>query len=171
MSIIHDAKIFAIEAHGDQKRKYTNEPYINHPMAVAALITAVGAPSKVIAAALLHDVVEDTDATIVQIRREFGTMIGDLVWEVTDVSRPHHGKRKVRKEMDRQHVAKASPWGQTIKLADLIDNGNNIALRDPHFAPIYMAEKRALLKVLTKGDQQLFWIASAIVNGYYDQPN
>lgn len=66
------------------------------------------------------------------------------------------GNRKVRKEVDRQHIAKASPRAKTIKLADLIHNTENIVANDKGFAKVYLAEKRLLLEVLTEGDVTLW---------------
>jgi hypothetical protein len=77
-----------------------------------------------------------------------------LVVEVTDVSRPTDGNPAQRKALDRAHLARASEWGQTIKLADLIDTAD-IAAHDPDLAKDYLAEKAALLTVLTKGDKRL----------------
>jgi hypothetical protein len=72
------------------------------------------------------------------------------------VSKPGDGKRAVRKELDRQHSAKAPPQAQTIKLADLIDNTLSIRTRDPGFWHVYRREKMALLKVLKEGDPDLW---------------
>jgi hypothetical protein len=60
---------------------------------------------------MMHDVLEDTDVTAEEMRRVFGDAITDLVLEVTDVSRPSDGKRAVRKEKDKDHLAKSSPGG------------------------------------------------------------
>lgn len=86
-----------------------------------------------------------------EMRRVFGDAVTDLVLEVTDVSRPSDGKRAVRKEKDKEHLAKSSPGGATIKLADLIDNCVSITAHDKGFAPIYLREADALLKVLKHG--------------------
>ena len=77
------------------------------------------------------------------------------VLEVTDVSRPEDGKRAVRKAKDREHLAKSSPRGATIKLSDLIDNAIGIAENDKGFAPVYPRECEDLLPVLKHGDEQL----------------
>jgi len=125
---------FATAAHGDQKRKYTGEPYIQHPIEVAEIVKTVTDDQDVIAAAILHDVVEDTPVTLGGIRIAFGDRVAGFVAEVTDVSRPQDGNRAKRKAMDRDHLAKASPQGQTIKLADLISNAGSILQYDPDFA-------------------------------------
>ncbi len=149
---------FATKAHAsiDQRRKYTGEPYIVHPIAVAELVRSVPHTPEMIAAAYLHDVVEDTPVSIDEVRREFGEEVATLVDWLTDVSRPQDGTRRIRKELDRQHSAKAPAEAQTIKLADLIDNTLSIRDRDPHFWRVYKREKLALLEVLTRGDRHLW---------------
>jgi (p)ppGpp synthase/HD superfamily hydrolase len=152
------ALAFAKAAHEsiDQRRKYTGEPYIVHPMAVAELVRSVPHTPEMIAAAYLHDVVEDTPVTIEDVRAAFGPQVTELVDWLTDVSRPQDGNRRVRKEFDRQHLAKAPPAAKTVKLADLIDNTLTIRDRDPAFWKVYRREKMALLEVLTEGDQTLW---------------
>lgn len=103
------AREFATEAHSaiDHRRKYTNQPYIEHPLAVAELVRSVPHTEEMIAAALLHDVVEDTPVMIDEIREEFGSQVAELVDWLTDVSRQSDGNRRVRKHMDLMHLAKA----------------------------------------------------------------
>jgi (p)ppGpp synthase/HD superfamily hydrolase len=151
------ARGFARAAHEavGQRRKYSGEPYIVHPIAVAELVKTVPHSPEMVAAALLHDVVEDTKVGLDEIRAEFGDRVAELVDWLTDVSRPSHGNRRARKQLDLEHLAKAPAEAQTIKLADLIDNTRSIAVHDKHFWPVYRGEMRALLKVLTRGDQTL----------------
>jgi len=94
--------------------------------------------------------------------RTFGVDVATLVAALTDISRPNDGDRKIRKAIDRNHLAGASARAQTIKLADLIDNSRSIVERDPDFAKVYLAEKRELLAVLTEGDETLLNRARAI---------
>ena len=77
--------------------------------------------------------------------------------------------RKIRKKIDRMHIAKFSNRVKTIKLADLIDNSKSICKYDPKFAAIYMLEKKALLKVLQTGDIYLFQIANNMVMEYFNK--
>lgn len=158
---------YATEAHGDQKRNYTGEPYVVHPIAVAETVALYTPDVDVICAAFLHDVVEDTDRTLADIKKAFGYRTSVFVEEVTDIDKPEDGNRAFRKAMNRAHLAKASPQGQTIKLADLIDNTTSIIKYDRNFAKVYMKEKAELLKVLTKGEGHLQVIANAIVRSYY----
>lgn len=166
-NLINRARQFATLAHDGQVRKYTNEPYIEHPIAVAAIVSSVIAEPEPITAALLHDVVEDTPIELDEIRNVFGHRVMQLVEQVTDISRPADGNRKTRKAIDRQHLARADADGQTIKLADLIDNTGSIVAHDPKFAKVYMAEKRDLLEVLTLGHPALYARANALVGDYF----
>jgi len=167
--IVLKAKEFATKAHAGQTRRYTGEPYIGHPARVAFLTaSAIGDP-EVIAAAYLHDVVEDTPTSLSDIERLFGKRVARLVFEVTDISRKEDGNRKTRKVLDLKHLAKASPEGQTIKLADLLDNTEGVMAHDPSFAAVYMREKAALLEVLLRGDIGLYEEAADVVSDYFSQ--
>lgn len=159
MSLEKRALIFARRAHEsiDQRRKYTNAPYIVHPMAVAEIVKSVPHTPEMVAAALLHDTIEDVEwVTSERIHTGFGPVVGELVDWVTDVSRPEDGTREQRKALDREHLARAPAAAQTIKLADLIDNTSTIAKYDPDFWRVYRREKLALLDVLTEGDKTLW---------------
>jgi guanosine-3',5'-bis(diphosphate) 3'-pyrophosphohydrolase len=111
-------------------------------------------------------VVEDTGVTLELIEQEFGAEVRELVFWLTDISRPEDGTRKVRKSIDRAHTAKAPASAKTIKVADLIDNSRTIFLRDKNFAPVYMREKEALLDVLTEADPKLLRMAKDQLEDY-----
>ena len=160
------ARLFAIRWHDsiDQRRKYTNEPYWRHPEAVAAIVQKVPHTPEMIAAAYLHDVIEDTPCTEAEVRAEFGDAVADLVMWLTDVSKPTDGNREVRKRIDRVHIAAAPREAKTVKLADLIDNSRSITKYDPDFAVTYLKEKRLLLdEALRDGDPILWAQADEIV--------
>ena len=159
MVFLERARMYATAAHAavGQKRKYSGKPYIVHPQAVMGILSKNGFhhDTELLAAAYLHDVVEDTAVTIDDIFREFGCDVGNLVAEVTDVSKPEDGNRATRKALDREHLTKASARGQTLKYADMLHNGKDIMANDPDFAIVYMNEMRVLLGMLTKGDEKL----------------
>jgi len=169
--IIENAYKFAFKKHKGQVRRYTNEPYFNHPYIVALTVAGTTANENVWAAALLHDVLEDTETSEQEILDTFNQEILDLVLEVTDISKPEDGNRAVRKEIDRQHLFQASPDGQTIKLADLIDNSRTIIKHDPKFAKIYIPEKKRLMEALVKGNPRLFRHAVRIIGEYETNQN
>jgi (p)ppGpp synthase/HD superfamily hydrolase len=158
IDIVRKAQVYAMAAHAavGHRRKYTNEPYIVHPAEVAKIVAGVpGATPDMVAAAWLHDVVEDTGCTYNDIHMGFGTDIATLVGWLTDVSKPEDGPRWFRKKMDREHTAAAPAEAQTIKLADLISNTKSIMAHDKKFAKVYLEEKRLLLDVMTRGDAGL----------------
>ena len=164
MEVVERARIFATAAHSAvaQLRKYTMEPYIVHPREVADIVATVNHTPEMLAAAWLHDVVEDTGVTNEVIRAEFGDKVAELVGWLTDVSRPEQGNRATRKAIDRAHTAAAPAEAQTIKLADLISNTKSIVEHDKKFARTYLEEKRLLLEVMTRGDRGLWEHASVI---------
>ena len=162
--MIEKAHRLARTWHAGQLRKYTKASYYEeHLVEVAGILEEAGEPEHVVAAGLLHDVLEDTPVTFSQLAGEVGAQVAKLVQEVTDVSKPEDGNRAFRKALDRDHLAKASPEGQTVKLADLISNTASITKHDPHFSKVYLAEKRDLLKVLTKGNADLHKQATAML--------
>ncbi len=154
---VNQAGSFANYAHDsvNQKRKYTNEPYMIHPVNVAKLVSVCHSTAEMIAAALLHDVLEDTPITENELRQLFGDETTDLVVWLTDTSKPEDGNRKVRKEIDRKRLANAPADAQTIKVADIIDNTYDIVKHDPKFAKVYIKEATDLLKVLDRADETL----------------
>ncbi|GBR13257.1 HD domain-containing protein [Asaia spathodeae] len=155
--LVRRAKIFATRAHASigQKRKYDGQDYIVHPEAVALIVATAGGRPEAVAAAWLHDVVEDTPVTQAEIDAVFGSDVGSLVEMLTDVSRPEDGNRETRKAIDRAHSARASAEGQTIKLADLLDNARSIVRHDKDFAVTFLREMKQLMPLLTKGDHRL----------------
>ena len=156
-NIVERARVFATAAHAavGQTRKYTGEPYVVHPIEVSELVASVGGTEAMVAAALLHDVLEDTEVTVDVLEEQFGSEVADLVLWLTDVSKPEDGNRSTRKALDRQHSAAAPAAAQTIKVADLISNTRTIVEFDPGFARTYLEEKRLLLEVLTRADPAL----------------
>ena len=148
MKLVKQARLFAIAAHTavGQFRKYTGEPYHVHPAEVAHIVERFGGTEQQIAAAWLHDVVEDTAVTIEVINTEFGPEVAELVGWLTDVSKPEDGNRAARKAIDRAHTAEAPVAAKFIKAADLISNTRSIVEHDAAFARVYLEEKRLLIK-------------------------
>ena len=151
---------FATEAHSGQLRKYTGDDYIVHPIAVSELVKTHGGSEAQFAAALLHDTVEDCDVTVDDIKQKFGTEIADLVYWLTDTSKPEDGNRAIRKAIDAERLGNAPKEAQFVKLADLIDNSKSIVEFDFSFAKVYLREKSILLSKMTKvHDSSLFAMA------------
>lgn len=129
--LILRAAAFAADRHRLQRRKDADaSPYINHPLALADILAREGGieDATVIAAALLHDTVEDTETTIEEIEAAFGGRVAAIVAEVTD------DKSLPKEERKRLQVAKArgkSPGAQLVKLADKISNLRDLVAAPP----------------------------------------
>lgn len=146
---------FATQAHGNQTRKWSDLPYITHPIAVSEIVRSVPHTEEMLVAAVLHDVVEDTDVTLDQVRTEFGDTVAELVYYVTKIAVPSDGNRKVRKRIDADHYATGPAESQTIKVADILDNTVDTYKKDPKFWSVYKHEVWYTLEVLTKADPTL----------------
>lgn len=155
---------FARKVHAEQKRKYTGNPYADHLAEVAGIVATVAdfsamPPRAMIATAWLHDCMEDQGVSFDQLCDEFGWNIAYGVRLLSDLET---GNRAERKAASRERLAASPAWVQTIKCADLISNTSSIVMHDPKFAVTYLAEKRALLEVLTKADPRLRAMALAL---------
>lgn len=130
IAFILDAARFAADRHRAQRRKDADaSPYINHPLALAALLAESGiADPDVIAAALLHDTVEDTATTLDEIAGRFGDAVAAIVAEVTD------DKSLPKEERKRLQVTAGphkSAGARLVKLADKTCNLRDIAATPP----------------------------------------
>ena len=131
LALLLEALSFAAHKHRDQRRKDRHaSPYINHPIALAEVLAGEGgiADAEVLAAALLHDTIEDTATTAAELRVEFGERIAAMVGEVTDdKSLP----KAERKRLQIVHAAGLSAGAKLVKLADKICNLRDVADRPP----------------------------------------
>lgn len=156
---------FVKEQHGDQKRKYTFEPYWTHVYEVAEIVSAH--EPKGIEIAFGHDLLEDTACTYDQLHQflsrngysaDEATFISDGVEELTDVytHESHKDKnRKTRKRLEAERLGKISPLAQSVKYADLIHNMSSIVKEDKNFARTFMREKRDILNLMRAGNIDL----------------
>ena len=113
---------FAADKHRTQRRKDAGaSPYINHPIDVAEMLVRVGQVNdpNILAAALLHDTLEDTETEPEEIRKEFGEKVLSLVLEVTDDKKL---TKEERKELQVQNAPHKSDGAKQIKIADKISN-------------------------------------------------
>jgi len=140
VSIVLAASAFAAHKHRDQRRKGKDaSPYINHPIAVANVLAneAGVTDATTLAAALLHDTIEDTDTTVEELEGEFGREIAAVVLEVTDDKKL---PKQVRKRLQIEHAATLSRNAKLVKLADKICNLRDMSRSPPVDWPI---ERRA----------------------------
>lgn len=131
LRLVLHAAAFAAEKHRQQRRKGAHAlPYINHPLAVAQVLIREGGiqDAIVLAAALLHDTIEDTDTTRVELETQFGPEVAAIVAEVTDnKSLP----KPERKRLQIEKASKVSQGAQLVKLADKICNLRDISCSPP----------------------------------------
>ena len=124
------AALFAARKHRSGKRKDADEsPYINHPLAVAAVLAEHGVEDPVtLQAALLHDTLEDTETTPAELEREFGFAVARVVLEVTDDKAL---EKRERKRLQIEKSAGLSERAKLVKLGDKICNAHDVAWSPP----------------------------------------
>ena len=159
-NLSYKAMCFAIEAHKDQKRKYTGNPYWHHLAEVAGIVSTIHQREEVIATAWLHDVLEDCEVTHHDLRDHFNFTVVEGVVALSDLEQ---GNRAERKLLSRERLSLQKKWIQDIKVCDLMSNTSSIVEHDPDFAKIYLEEKRMLLDVLTKTDARLLTMAHRMI--------
>jgi (p)ppGpp synthase/HD superfamily hydrolase len=170
LKLVDKARIYAFAAHHaiGHMRKYTGEPYVFHLREVADMVQLAGGTEEMVAAAYLHDILEDTEVPYNELWLEFGDTVANYVQWLSDATTLADGNRKTRKQIERDRYYHAPPEVQTIKLADLISNAGSICNADKKFAEIYMNEKRDLLPLLCHGDTGLYTRAWKIIHDYFN---
>ena len=153
MTLIEKADQLAERAHGGQTRKESGVPYITHPRAVAQMLKDHGFSDAVVAAALVHDVVEDTSLTLDDVRRELGDEVADLVQVVTyDDSLSWEDKREKYIEAVRQ----APEGAKAISVADKIHNARS-------FMAGYEAQGKDMWKNFNRSRDKKVWFEEAML--------
>ena len=134
--LLVDALAFAAYKHRRQRRKDPEaSPYINHPIALAHVLADEGGVtnSKILAAAILHDTIEDTETTYEELKQRFGKTIAGVVREVSD----DKTLSKIdRKRLQIEHAEHLSRRARLVKLADKICNVRDVASSPPHDWPL-----------------------------------
>ena len=139
LKLLLQALAFSAHKHKDQRRKdVDSSPYINHPISLATILCNEGHVTDidVICGALLHDTVEDTDTTAVELEGKFGPVIRDIVMDVTDDKTLDKADRK---RLQIEHAAHISDQAKLVKLADKISNLRDVAENPP---PDWSLERR-----------------------------
>lgn len=158
---------FVTRMHGNQKRKYTGEPYVSHVFEVGMMAQEHNIEFG-LEIGFLHDVIEDTECTVVQML-DFLINIGysdsdalfitSCVDDLTDVftkeSYPKFNREK-RKKLEAARMGCIRFASQSVKYCDLIDNTKSICKHDPSFAKTYLSEKKDILKCMVFGNRDLF---------------
>ncbi len=130
VELIRRAGLVAINAHEGQLRR-TGEPYVTHPIAVAGITADLGMDEQTIAAALLHDAVEDTGVTTEWLAREFGEQVAAVVDGVTKLDRLEFDSKEAQQAatIRKMFIAMAQDWRVLlIKLADRLHNMRTISV-------------------------------------------
>ena len=130
VELIRRAGLVAINAHEGQLRR-TGEPYVTHPIAVAGITADLGMDEQTIAAALLHDAVEDTGVTTQWLAREFGDQVAAVVDGVTKLDRLEFDSKEAQQAatIRKMFIAMAQDWRVLlIKLADRLHNMRTISV-------------------------------------------
>ena len=129
-TLLDRAIVFAVRAHAGTERRGKGFPYIVHPMEAVEIAATMTPDQEVLAAAVLHDTVEDTDVTIEQIRSEFGERVASFV--ATESDEPHQRLDSVenwraRKQAAINRIARASRDAKIVALGDKLSNMRAIA--------------------------------------------
>jgi guanosine-3',5'-bis(diphosphate) 3'-pyrophosphohydrolase len=158
--VVRGAYELLVSKHAGQRQKVNGRPYTEHPVAVASDVSKAGFEPEMVAAALLHDIVEDSDVTVDDLRERFGDRVAALVEVMTDEGEVEPYER--RKSLHRQRVVAAGPEAAAIFAADKLNNVR--ALREA-----YSEQGEA---VASRFDQPLdtklrVWVADVeMVSGY-----
>ena len=129
-SLLDKAITLAVEAHKNTERRGKGFPYIVHPMEAMSIVATMTNDQELLAAAALHDTVEDTDVTVDDIRREFGDRIASLVADESDIEIPEMDETSswhMRKQASIDHLAAASRDAKMVALGDKLSNMRAIA--------------------------------------------
>ncbi|MBE3554730.1 MAG: bifunctional (p)ppGpp synthetase/guanosine-3',5'-bis(diphosphate) 3'-pyrophosphohydrolase, partial [Thermicanus sp.] len=131
LDMVHKAYLFAEKAHEGQLRA-SGDPYITHPLAVAEILADLHMDHVILSAALLHDVVEDTHATLDQVRQEFGVEVAELVDGVTKLRRIKYKSQEEQQAENHRKMLLAMAKDVRvilIKLADRLHNMRTLKYR------------------------------------------
>lgn len=118
---------FAVEAHHGTERRGKGYPYIIHPMEAASIVATITNDPEMLAAAILHDTVEDTDATLEQIRERFGERVASLVQHETAPLDDHLSWRE-KKAIQVRQLSEAPYDSKVVAMGDKLSNMRGIAL-------------------------------------------
>ena len=128
--LLDRAIIFAVHAHAGTERRGKGYPYVVHPMEAVSIVATMTADQELLAAAALHDTVEDTEVTVEQLKAEFGERIASLVADESDVmpeGMTEEASWHQRKQAAIDRLAKASHDAKMVAMGDKLSNMRAIA--------------------------------------------
>lgn len=153
-ALIERAAELAVRAHGGRTRKESSAPYIVHPIAVALILARHNFHNIVIAAALVHDVVEDTNITDKELRHELGNDVQDLIVPITHDNSLSWKEKKIRYI---KTVRDASDNAKAISIADKIANARSLLAA-------YEKQGAAIWKYFNAGREEKLWFEHAMLD-------
>ena len=124
-TILDKAICFAVKAHAGTERRGKGYPYIVHPMEAVSIVASITSDQELLAAAALHDVVEDCDCSIDEIRKEFGDRVANLVDSESEDKMTHMSVSEswhARKEAAINRLAQASHDAKIVAMGDKLSN-------------------------------------------------
>ena len=128
-SFLDKALVFAIKAHSGVERRGKDLPYIVHPMEAVAIVATMTKDQEILAAAALHDIIEDTEYTEENIRKEFGERVANLVSSETDLvveGKSESDSWKERKQYAIERLAKLDRDAKIVSLGDKLSNARTM---------------------------------------------
>lgn len=165
--LIARAADFASERHSGVYRKFSKRPYFVHCEAVARIVGAFYDDSEVIAAAFLHDAIEDEVTTARELRNLFGARVTLFVSEVSKPVFPEGTSDRIKQEVFNQGLREASSQSASIKVADILHNTSSperMLSHDPIFARRYIPQKEQQLSGLRHANTRLYSLGVAVVS-------
>jgi (p)ppGpp synthase/HD superfamily hydrolase len=167
MDIVERARVFATAAHAavGQLRKYTNEPYIVHPKQVAQFVETAGGTPEMIAAAWLHDVVEDCGVSVRDLIHLFGTKVSNLVWELTNPNDLDKSK-KAQYLLDKMNTMSSDAL--IIKLCDRLNNVSDFKTAPQGFVKKYAPETKFIIDGLEELERPLNNVQKKLIQNIKD---
>lgn len=157
-SLVEKASLIAFVAHAGQVRKDAGSPYVIHPYMATLVLASHGFGEKVLAAALVHDVLEDTQVTAEQLEELLGKEVLAIVQVLTeDKSLPW----EARKERYIEAIRTASPEAKAVSLADKIHNLESLFVA-------HAAQGTEIWKVFNRGREQKIWFEKSLLNVFQE---
>jgi (p)ppGpp synthase/HD superfamily hydrolase len=155
-NLILRAAKFAHQSHEGQRRKFSDTPFIMHPIRVAGRVATLSTSTEVmVAAAFLHDVVEDTPVKLAEIEDQFGSDVALLVEHLTEPSLGMNAPRAERKAIDVEYMKQADPRAQVIRLVDRIDNLRDMTGASANLLRRFVEESRLLIAEIGEASPEL----------------
>jgi (p)ppGpp synthase/HD superfamily hydrolase len=148
MNLLEKAVQVATLAHDGQYRKNSKLPYISHPVAVGMILMKAGYSDELVAAGILHDTVEDTSLTLIEIKQWFGGRIAEIVEGCSEPDKTSSWEE--RKEHSIQFLKNASEDIRIVSCADKLHNIRSILDR-------YVLEGEQVWSIFKRGREQQEW--------------